>query len=757
MRQIILVLVVATFLCAGAVARTPPCLGLQDLTKQAADLQGKLAKARDPVEKKRLANELETIKHRMGPADADGKPVRPSAMWHAQTIESLEAQIRRLTETGAGAAASTPGSQGRLHARRMAAACLRTGWAAPDGAAKYQADAFGAYLANNLAALDAFFRDLDISVRPPGKPDAPPPDEATGRALGQAKDGLKQMADAADAVAKAPVPEPQDLPTSLGLFLKGLGTVQEAGAAIRAARVTTPGPAAATKQAVPSPIGPGTFGLSDEQKAQVAKIRQVAATLQEDPWNEIRKYLEDYASVVEKGLQVGSIRTESLKLLGLTHMAAEAVEELRAPGRILPPDYADTIREPLQRALKELKGPDKWGGGERGVKDAFLRTRARRALEASPLTTRAAQGYLLILDRNNKVLVPLFPDIAHKEVYDQDRIWHESFGNIMALLGKTNLWPPKDMPPALRQLYAAHAAVFMKNMEQVGRLLGSDWQAAVGPTREVCAYGGDLERLVRAAEVLRTVPQRVPSSAKAVYDRILQASADMVKDPKNRNRLDDLIKPLETMERLGAMDPKCTPAAARIGGPPYKAALALLNRQMTLGVEAVCKGDSKALAKAMEPVWMFDLLRARAQAESPPLSKVSLANLIAFSVPETTWKQHVKGVDRDLQAAFAEYAAKSAAPAVTPPLAAGEELCGLVLKVQEMTLDAAGDGSNDLDLLLINLGQVAGADPPEPAWHAWAVGHHLAEAAASASGGFDETAAWHSNQIRTFSKWLTQP
>jgi len=754
---VVLVLIVAAFLCAGAAAQAPPSPGLKDLTQQAAERQGKLAKARDPVEKKRLANELETLKHRMGPVDADGKPVRPSAMWHAQTLESLEAEIRRLTETGTGAAASTPGTQGRLHARRMAAACLGLGWAAPDGAAKYQADAFGAYLANNLAALDALFRDLDASGHPPGKPDAPPPDDATGRALAQAKDGLKQMADAADAVAKAPVPEPKDLPTSLGLFVKGFRTAQEAGAAVRAARGTAPGPASAAKQAAPAPIGPGTFALTAEQKGQLAKIRQVAAGLQDEAWLPIRKCLEEYAQAAEQGLQVGSVRAKSLDMLVHTHMAAQTIEGIHQPSRLVPPGYAETWRERLQGALLNLKGRDEWGVVHKEIQGKFHLEKVCRALEESPVSVRAAQGYLFTYDTRNKVLAPLFPNVAHTELISSDRFWRDARDNLLGLLGRTNQWPPKDMPPPLKQLYAAHAAIFIKTVEDTGRLCGSDLQAAIPRTREALGYGKDLERLVRAAQVLRTVPQRVPACAKVLSDCILKDAADMVKDPKNRNRFDDLIKPLETMERLGAIDPKSAPAAARIGGPPYKVALALLNRQMTQGVEAVCKGDSKALGKALEPVWMFDLLRWRAQTESPPLNKINLANLIAFSVPETTWKQYLKGLDRSLQAAFAEYADRAASPTVTPPLAAGEELCGLVLKVQEMTLDAAGAGSSDLDLLLINLGQVAGADPPEPAWHAWAVGHHLTEAAASASAGFDETAAWHSNQIRTYSKWLTQP
>ena len=85
------------------------------------------------AQRKALQEELELVRHRMGPYDANGVRVRCQAMWHDAQIEALAADIKRLVLVHD--SAPTPANDLRLSTRHVAAKCLEQGWAMPSGRA----------------------------------------------------------------------------------------------------------------------------------------------------------------------------------------------------------------------------------------------------------------------------------------------------------------------------------------------------------------------------------------------------------------------------------------------------------------------------------------------------------------------------------------------------------------------------------------------------------------------------------------------
>ena len=142
------------------------------LTQHIAGAEAKLRTEKDPDLRKRLTEDIETAKHELGPTDAAGNRIKCQAMWHDAALRDLDADIKRLTlrakpKGGAGLALDA-----RLAARRMASIGLTRGWSYGATMPKYQFDALGTYLVNNMPALDRLFDEAAAALAESPEPTA---------------------------------------------------------------------------------------------------------------------------------------------------------------------------------------------------------------------------------------------------------------------------------------------------------------------------------------------------------------------------------------------------------------------------------------------------------------------------------------------------------------------------------------------------------------------------------------------------------
>ena len=179
----------------GTIPKVSP-YSLEGMTERAADLQAKIT-ATPRAQRKVLQEELELLHHQMGPRDSSGARVHCQAMWHEAQIETLGGDIKRFTLLHEGRA--TPADDLRLYTRRVAVKCLDEGWALSSGRAKFQVDAFGSYLANNMTMLDGLFARVSAWMTAPAKADETAEDAAAHlAAINKIADSITGMAHVAD-------------------------------------------------------------------------------------------------------------------------------------------------------------------------------------------------------------------------------------------------------------------------------------------------------------------------------------------------------------------------------------------------------------------------------------------------------------------------------------------------------------------------------------------------------------------------------
>ena len=122
MRRSILMAVTVALLsvpvCAQTTATGPPTLA--ELTTQAVNLDAALRRTRDAAARRRLLDELEKVKHQMGPYDVKGKRITCQAMWHDTALASVEKEVKRLSRRPAGSKPKPMVADARLHVRRKA-------------------------------------------------------------------------------------------------------------------------------------------------------------------------------------------------------------------------------------------------------------------------------------------------------------------------------------------------------------------------------------------------------------------------------------------------------------------------------------------------------------------------------------------------------------------------------------------------------------------------------------------------------------
>ena len=761
MRRCPWVLALVLAIARVAAAEGDPNALLREYSTHAVLLEREGRTAKDPAERQRLMDALERVRHQMGPFDSAGTRVHPKAMWHDSAIQSLAEEIKRLE--GKPASAFGPARDARLATRRIASACLVLGWRLMDeGPAKYQADAFGQYLANNLKTLDGLFDALGRWSQEQAKLDAGGDRRGVFETnLAKAKEGIAKMEQAAEVFGKLPAGglDAEAVVAALGLYVEGLRAVREADAALAedAARRETEGkPPAETNAAEPGAEAgvPESPPMTQAEQARLAQVRTIAGGLEGEAWHEIRRCLERYSDAVANGFAVASARPKAREFLDQIERAAALVRSL-CEGKGVYPGYLPPLQGALTEALQQMENPlDRTRAYARLARMRDT-DRDRRQIASAPISPKAAEGiaYAHYAVQAKWRAQPDAATVARGELLRRECL------RIVAVFKSMAAWPPADMKPELRDVYTRQAAVLARDAEEAGQRFAAgnfslDALAAAGNSAR------DLERIVRTHNVYQRASEFLPSRSKALYAQLTAAAANLVArrdDPDEaRATLDRLLIPFEQIEQIEMPEARHERAVTQIAGRSYATARTLLNREIALGIDAACTGDPGVLQQALAGRSMFTLLWRRAVVLTDRLDRMGVGNLVPFSLPPSAWDPFVARIDQNLKAVLTAYP-KLKQSGESAPLRAMETWDNVyrwAAAAQRLTVDAANEPEPPIDRLIRNLEQSAAASPPTRAWYNWAVGYHATEAAMTMLAGFEATADWHRSMIQQYRYYL---
>ena len=723
----------------------------EHLTKRIRDDEAKLRTERDATERDRLTNDIETTKHQLGPRDATGARLQFAAMWHDTAIEWLDTDYKRLAGRaklgGASAPATALALETRANLRRVASTGLLRGWTWGGTLPKYQFDAYGSYLANNLPTLDALFETLSTALaKETTLPDAAPDREAFLAALAQAKEGCAKMNQAAETFAAASeagktARTREACVAALGAFHQGLETVCEADAVLRELAGKQP------KGDAPAPAAAPQEHPSADEKAAIEKIRAVTATIAKDAtWQKTADALDRFSAAAEGGLATERTRSSAQELLHRLLRVAEYVEGL-GKSKSAYPEYIAAKQESLADAFGYLTRK-----GERQYAYSRLRRisdgdRDRLALDASPLSPAAAQGLLQGLGLHSSAFS------AAEKPFNFDT-FDTARSRLITTITKMADWPPKGLSPQLAPTYKKFLDVFLKTAEAAGTARPDVPLTLMQTYQAAALFGQDLERVVAADRAIRAVEQYAPQRAASMHDdflRRVEGLAGSLSEAAKTERtlLDEYYQPFQPLATLDFPGPTHQQVAQALTGGTYRNALAMLGKQITSVLPDAARGRVGALSNTLEARWMFRTLRHRCVAETDGLAKTGAANLDPFSMPEKTYAAFVGGLDQNLRRLMARYAGEHAT-GNNPQclfLSQWDTVYCYIGAAQRQTQKARHAGESDLDLLMRNLAQAADPTPPDSAWFGWAVGYHTTEAATCLVAGYDRTAGHHLSLI----------
>ncbi|MFO8013832.1 MAG: hypothetical protein R6X20_11085 [Phycisphaerae bacterium] len=744
-----MLLAVLTGLAAGqeTVVETPT---VQSLTRQAALLQDDIRRSHNPEARKRLVQRLELVYHQMGPTDANGQRIHCQAMWHDRALEHLGQEMKRLSGREVPLAQAQAGAlvrHGRVTVRRMARACLTHGWRIYRGYDKYQVDAFGQYLANNLATLDDLLKRLGNLSAPAAGEEA----DAKGEtALAKARAGLAQMQEAADALAELPSDRPAALLPPLGTFVEGLTAVREAVEGVRG-----PDPAEAETEAPPPAEAEpaGSPPMTEAEKDRSAAIRETAAGLTGPDWAPVAEHLQRFAAMIETGFTLPSARPKARELLEQTERAAGLAKDLAAD-TLLDAARRASRRDRLQSVLALMGRPAERATGYAELarlcdEDAF-----RRRVKAIGVSPEAGRGLVDVYYR----VAPTWRKSTSAQVVRNGVAMASACAGIVRTMEQMRDGPPDDMAAGLKKCYDRQKDLFRREVELAGVRAHKAPEDALPLLQAADQRGDDLALIVRADTVVQSIRRYQPRQAGTMYQQVLSAAQELVVNPdhaaRTRAHLWSLVRPFEALESFPAPDPALRRTLSRLLGQVYTAAVTKLSRDLGAGIHRAAAGDPTPLRIALRADDLFRLARTRALAEEARLQQVGVANLAAFSMPPEIWTSFRGGLDRRLQAQFTAYVRGARTTLWYTGPRDLEAVYGPVVAAQRQTREARFPGEPDLDFLLRNLARAAVPKPSDPARYAWAAGYHATEAAATTLADFDVVADWHARRLRPFRTYL---
>ncbi len=737
-----------------AAAATPAAAAtgaeLASLTARADRLEGAIRTAATAAERKRLTDELELVRHQIGPVDVRGRRVHPQAMWHAEAIERLAAEEKRLTRPmrtpGTGVAA-----HGRCQVRRMGRACLTHGWRLPAGALKYQVNVFGQYLAVNLPLLDGRFDRLLAHLSKEGRlPESSPQRAAMKEHLDKARAGVEAMGRAASVLDAPDVSvEPGAAAKSLGEFLEGLRAVVEAVEDLD--RGADGGEVDASDEAA-SPAEPAGRPppMTDEETATLAAVRKRAEALDGEDWAEVRRFLERYASAVENGFQVASARPKAREFLDQIDRAARLAADL-SESKVAYPAYLEEKRQDLTQALQLMEGPLERANGYARLARLEGTDELRRRIEAGGLEPEGGQGVLyarlVTWDEMRQSVDPA--------VLSQAQVLLRACDRVAEVCSRLPDWPPEPMTGRLADLYDRKAADFRKSASEAGMHFPADRTKGIPAMAAAQREADDLALLVRADRVIQAVRRYLPARAQAMYARLLPPAQGLVlgRDDAARQKLTSLVRPFEGLEAFPLPDARHARSAQRLVGRSYTKARSVFSRDVALGIDAATKGDPAPLSRALYARWLFELLLHRSIALTDGLEEAGVANLPRLPMPPTVWEPFVEKLDQDLRSRFARYAGFGAQ---THTWMKAPEVWDIVyqpvLAAQRLAVDGRTEGESDAAFLLRNLDRTTVADPSWTQWYSWAGAYHAVEAATTMNAGQGAAADWHRSMIHLYGR-----
>ncbi len=740
-------LVLSATLCAAREATRS-----ERLTQRIRGIEKKLRTEKDTGERRDLINDLESAKHELGPKDSGDNRIKCQAMWHDAALRDVDAAVRRLGLRSRPKGAAALALDARLATRRMASIGLARGWSYSGSSTptKYQFDALGAYLYNNLPALDKLFDEVAAYL---ARKTAPMPEDpnrqAMLKALGEVEDGIGRMAKAVEdfnTIDASTTRGREKRMKTLPAFVDGLRTVHEAertlaelGEGMQAGETAgqTPADAAPTEPT----------GLTDADKAAIEKTCEILASIQGQGWDDIRAKMQKFVTLAESGLSVPSSRKKAEQLLHILAGTAQYIKELTA-GKSAYPEYVARRQESLTEALEYLSNPIY---RRRQISRLRLMCKGgsdRRALDRSPLSGEACRGLM----RAKRIPEAAFG--KDSKAYYRHYALQKHTDVIVEVLGKINQWPPPDMADRLKALCSQAAAAFRKAAEALGKAPQNDIEALGTVVSEVGGLAGDVKRLVQADEAVKAAAKYAPNQAGLLYEQLVRRMEKIILDPSAdkktlRSDLDEFFGPFRKLAELRLPGPEHSQTALKMVGPAYKAALNHLGQSLTRNLASAAKGDSTWLNASLDARSMFHLLRHRAVTEQMGLAKVGAANLDAFSVPDKPWKQFVAVLDKRLRRLITQYGAMRGSDRnAWQTLYNWDKVYCAVAAAHHLTPVARQPDETEMDFLLRHLEQAADPNPPDEVWLPWAVGFHSLEAAVCLASGYDGTAGWHLSQLR---------
>jgi hypothetical protein len=299
------------------------------------------------------------------------------------------------------------------------------------------------------------------------------------------------------------------------------------------------------------------------------------------------------------------------------------------------------------------------------------------------------------------------------------------------------------------------SASFLRASEAAGKTSAAELENLYRIYALAGNCGRDMERLIQADRAIKAVAKYVPSRAGPMTAELVRDAQEVTTkvgpaQQSARTRIDTFIKPFATLAELELPGAEHQALAAKlVGTQSCRQALNLFGGQVTAGIDAALRGRPDALDKALDPRWMFRLLRHRCVADADTYSRVAVDNMAPFSFPDTTWKQFVRALDLNLARTFQHYSTDRLGRAPqTTTLGDWDEVYCAVAVAQRLTAASRRQTDIDRDLLLRNLERVSDPSPLASVWYGWAVGYHMTEAATAMAAGLEGTAGWHRMALR---------
>jgi len=775
---------------AAAVCAAPPKPDRRTtLTRHLAALATKLKTAREPAERRALAEQMEWIRHQLGPTDASGRPVRCQAMWHDAALRDLGRAMKAFRNPAPTSPAADPVPRLKLAVREMASVALARAWADPDGPERFRFDAVGTYVATNVALFDGLLDraagHLAQAGRPAvSEPDPPPPPPAAPEPKEPAKTGEKadddggpappgfwsRPAEPSEAVASpadetAP-PAASGREQALTLVQDGLGRlVRAAGQAHAADGATRAGRAAQTAAraafvdaladvhrgtAALDAAGPAgevllppeeAPGLTAEHKAALAQAAADIDAIRDPAWQGIRGHLETYLATAEQGLKYPKARREAWRLLEVVRRTAAYVQALLA-SKSASPEYVADRQETIAEALEDL--------GRRESRDTFYGRllgvaggdHYRKALDASPLSPEACRGLMALRQVRSSRFA-----LGEKGQYRCVRF----VGSVEAVIEQVDgdRRRPDAMDAHLATLYDQTAPLLRQAAETLGAAADAEGTVLLARGGEAAALAGDLKRLSRADRVIRGVRALMAERGTVLREAVVRRIEAFVLDPSAEKRaareaFDDYLDVLRPLGDLRLPGKEHTAVAMQISGGAYRSAATRFGDSLTRNMVSAAGGNTEYLESTLAAGPMFTLLRHRAVADGLDLEGVALSRLDPFAMPPKPWAVFVPALDKRLAAVMRQYGAiRGGGTGASHVLGRWDRVYCTVVAAQLATHEAAAGAPNDLARLIRLLEQTAEPRLSTRVWVEWAAGFHTLEAAVCLMAGLPQTADAH--------------